>query len=463
MLMENLDPKYSTILDNIKNTIQLSPELNKYLEEEEDEDYKILVQNYEGQIHDLYERVANENPLQLVALENYLLDEGFEGLYLPKVLGYSVLRGRVNPKYKYYRPQNHFRDVLNFIINSSNFEQIKQRVGQSVQIGFALSSDIWITNIIENVENKRVKTFLLSQKLLKYRDENIRRTGLVKYRKQFQSLNFQTAEFPVSVQDLKLEAGSLKDFLFYRANGNFDNTSLIPYIRAFLSNDAFYGEKSFLEVTVLIALYFPLSGEDKDILTRSLDTYRNSQENATEHFFTFLNKLWDHIGTIPPQNELMLSSVLSRNISDGISDYYNVIDLVHTKGYVHEDAINAVRDYYYKHEGLSLENENIRKTILGNLTIFLSNLTEAEYTEYFEINKVFTVYMDIFSNQKFNQSLKTLSMSYIKKLLKVFKDKRSKEYQDIKKFVTATFQDFGFMNSKQVAEIFKTRRKPRKA
>ena len=84
-----------------------------------------------------------------------MLDEQFEGLYLPKVLGYSVLRGRVNEKVKYFRPQNHFKNVLEAIINSSNFEVIKQRVGQSIQIGFAFSSDIWITNIIEKVNNKK--------------------------------------------------------------------------------------------------------------------------------------------------------------------------------------------------------------------------------------------------------------------------------------------------------------------
>ncbi|MFT4568731.1 MAG: hypothetical protein ACI9FN_003700, partial [Saprospiraceae bacterium] len=37
--------------------------------------------------------------------------------------------------------------------------------------------------------------------------------------------------------------------------------------------------------------------------------------------------------------------------------------------------------------------------------------------------------------------------------------KRSKDYQDIKKFVSAVFQDLGFLNEKQVKELFKTKRK----
>ena len=166
--MEDLNKNYVTELESIKAQIQASAELAKFLDEEEDDDYRALVQAYEGSINTLYETAANNHPLQLVSFEEYLLDEGFEGLYLPRVLGYSVLRGRINNAVKYYRPQNHFKNILETIINSSNFEQIKQRIGQSIQIGFALSSDIWITNIIEAITNKKVKSFLQSQKLLKY-------------------------------------------------------------------------------------------------------------------------------------------------------------------------------------------------------------------------------------------------------------------------------------------------------
>ena len=131
------------------------------------------------------------------------------------------------------------------------------------------------------------------------------------------------------------------------------------------------------------------------------------------------------------------------------------------KGYVHEDAIAAVREYYYKNEGLSVENEAIRKSILSKLGAFINNIGVENYNEYFEINKTCVAYMDIFSNQKFNQDLKDLCLKYVKKCLKFYTDKRSKEYQDIKKFIKATFVDYGFMTEKQVTELFKTRRKPK--
>jgi hypothetical protein len=93
----------------------------------------------------------------------------------------------------------------------------------------------------------------------------------------------------------------------------------------------------------------------------------------------------------------------------------------------------------------------------------MGGLTEREYTDYFEITKIFGVYMKIFGNQQFNQDVEKLSMKYVGKLLQVFTDKRAKDYQDVKKFVSTQFVDFGFLQEKEVVEMFKTRRKRRKA
>ena len=89
----------------------------------------------------------------------------------------------------------------------------------------------------------------------------------------------------------------------------------------------------------------------------------------------------------------------------------------------------------------------------------MTNIETEEYAEYFNISKMFPVYMDVFSNQQFNQSIKDVCLIYVKKLLKRFTDKRGKDYQDIKKFVSANFLDLGFMKEKEITEMFKTRRK----
>jgi len=459
--MMDLNKKYSTVLDNIKSNIQLSEELAAYLDEEGDEEYKALVAKFENSIHEVYEQVASENPLQLVALENYLLDEQFEGLYLPKILGYSVLRGRVNSFVKYYRPQQHFSDILEFIINCSNFEQVKQRVGQSIQIGFSLSSDIWITNIIEKVSNKRVKTFLQSQKLHKYLDQKLRNTGLVKYRKQFLSLNFETCAFPENNAELHLEADSVKDFLVYRAKSDYPNDSLNASINKMLANKEFLTQDAFYQVCIITGLYYDLDKDGQSSLLAALSSMRTNLEEASDKYFQFLNDHSIQQKGISIESEKRLSDVISRSIDDNISAFYNTLDKVNTVGYVHEDAIAAVREFYYKHEGLSIENEAIRQSILSKIAKVLRNLDVTDFKGYLEINKTYAAYMEVFSNQKFNQDLKDLSMRFVRKFLKVHTDKRSKEYQELKKFVKSSFIEYGFMNEKEITEVFKTKRKPK--
>ncbi|MBK9377791.1 MAG: hypothetical protein IPM86_05870 [Saprospiraceae bacterium] len=89
----------------------------------------------------------------------------------------------------------------------------------------------------------------------------------------------------------------------------------------------------------------------------------------------------------------------------------------------------------------------------------MTNLTEPEYHSYFELSRTFASYMNIFSNSAFNQEVESLSMDYIRKLLAFYKDKRSKEYQDIRKFVTANFTEFDFLTEKEVVDLFKIKRK----
>ncbi len=458
--MESIDQKYLTSIESIKSGIQNSDLLSAYLDTEEEEDYAKLKEYFEPKINELHEQVANENPLQLVAFERELFDEGFEGLYLPRIMGYSVLRGEVNERVKYIRPQNHFRDILVAICNSANFENLRNRIGQTVQVGFGLSSDIWISNLKGLFTNKKILAFLDSQRLAKYRDEKSRLTGLVKFRKQFESLNYQTTSFPDNATDLKLMAPSIKSFLIHRATKGFDNSNLTGPIAGLIENDLFVGSNEYVELMLIVGLFYDLDASSKSSLTKALDVLREDNEFPQKFFAQYNGLLEEGIGLTPAMDK-RFSEIISRTKSDALTDFYEVMDVVHTKGYIHEDSIEVVRGFYDNHEGLSVYNECLRKQIMNSFEGFLSNLPEESYTEYYEINKTFIQYMDIFSNQEFNQKVKQISLKYIKKLKKRYTDKRGKDYQDIKKFVKSTFTDLGFMTEKQIVELFKTKRKPK--
>lgn len=456
--MEALSTDYKNHLEQLKLALVHSEILTQYLDTEEAQDYKTLYETFEPHILELYELVANKNPMQIIALEKELLDEAFEGVFLPRILGFSVLRPEIDDQYKFRKPQEHFKDILLAICNSANFEQIKQRIGQTVQVGFSLSSHIWLTNLMDSINNKKVKTFLQSMMPDKLRELDARQSLYQSYTAQFKSFNFKTAEFPKTLSELKVEASSLMSFLIYRSNRKFDNTSLVPHLATLIGNDDFTKTDEFIDLMMVIGLFYPLQTEHQKLYSKVLDGLRKEISGFSVKFFNKLTALYESDVQISPETEKRMSNLVNKSIKDELAKYYELMDVIHTKGFVHEDSIEAARLYYDQHKGLSPENECLRDSIFGYFNTFLSNLDEESYAEYFEINKVMVAYINVFSNQRFNQNIKELSLSYIQKLMEHFTDKRSKEYQEIKKFVIATFLDLGFKTEKELTEMFKTKR-----
>lgn len=457
--MEKLDKKYQKAIDAIADSIQSSDQLNTYLDTEEYDDYKELVEAFEPQIQELYDSVAANDPLQLETLELALLDDQLEGLYMSKIVGYAVLRGELNESVKFRFPQDHFKQIILSLANSSNFDMIKQRVGLSIQIGFALSSDIWITNITEQITNRSVKYFLESQKLHKYRDIATRKLAVQRYQKQFQSLNFLTAEFPQTYAELKSKFYRLRTFLKHRISNDFENKSLTDHINAFISNGDLMGHDEYIRILTLLGMYFDLNAEGKKAFSSAFESMTKHDPTFSQSFMELLDELHGEDIGVPASADQNISALIKDHSTSELKSYYTLTDTIHGKGFVHDDSIKAVTEYYEQHEGLSVENECVRLTVLSYITKILNNLDVESYSDYFELNKTFVQYINIFGNQKFNQAVKEESLKYIKRLIKRYTDKRGRDYQDIKKFVKATFLDLGFMKEKELVELFKTKRK----
>ncbi len=459
--MEALDSKYQVHLDAIKDAIQNSEILAAYLEEEEEDFYKQLTEFFEPAMQQVFDDLAVSNPLQLESLEKAYLYPEFEGLFLPKILGYSVLRGEINEEYKYRRPQDHFKEILLAICNSANFEMIKKRIGQTIQLGFALSSDIWITNIIEGQSNKRVKAFLMSLKLDKFRDVTNRKELFDNYSKQLESVNFASTKFPENGIDLKSSFHSLRSFLIYRSQEGMDNSELMSEISGFLKNGDLQKHPLYIELFLIIGLCYDMDKALSGDYTKIFKEYLKNETGSEEKFFVLYEKLHeDKDIRVTPTQEKRISKLISNSGNDEIKKFFAVVDEVHSKGFVHVEAIEAVSKYYEKHQGMSLQNECIRASVLSYIKNFIDNLEAVNYPDYMEINKIVIAYIGIFYNEKFNQEVKESSMNFIQKCMKHFSDKKSRDYQDIKKYVAATYVDLGFLKPKEVVELFKTKRKP---
>ena len=240
--MQSLLQDYKERLQGVAELIQGSDELVAYLEEETPELYKVLQEVYEPYIGEIYQEVADNHPLQLPEMEQVLLNPFFEGLFQPRILGYSILRGELNDQIKYTRPQEPFKHILLAIANSTNFDVIRQRIGQTVQLGFALSSDIWIANLLDKIENKKVKTFLQSMIHDRFREVEERRNLLARYKKQFTQYHFLYTKFPETIGELKVEAISVKNFLLNRISFQSKHDSYINEIHKLIAHKEFYKE-----------------------------------------------------------------------------------------------------------------------------------------------------------------------------------------------------------------------------
>ncbi|MEO6189952.1 MAG: hypothetical protein ABIO44_05895 [Saprospiraceae bacterium] len=459
-MYQKLDQDYQERLTQVASLIQNSDELAVYLEEETPELYKIFQDTYEPLIAEIYQEVAENHPLQILELEKIIIHPSFEGLFLPRLLGYSVLRGTINDEIiKYNRPQEHFKEVILAIANSTNFEVIKQRIGQTIQVGFALSSDIWIASLLDKIDNKKVKAFFQSMRNVRLNDKEERTNLLQRYSNQFSHYNYFCANFPTTVSELQVEEQSLKNFLLKRIDFNCKHDSYTNELHKLMSQKEFYNEVEFVDFLSIAANFIELGAEEDAHLAKVLNEVRKSNHQFNHLYFSFLKKSYKEGTKFGPKPDLRFGSMLDKSISDDLTKFYTLLGTIHHKGFIHEDSLDAVNAFYSQYEGMSLINECLRLAIIQPFQNVVNNLTESEYPSLFELKSTFASYMNIFDNSAFNQELEAMSMKYIKKLLEFYKDKRSKEYQEIKKFVSSTFTEFEFLTEKELIDIFKIKRK----
>jgi hypothetical protein len=457
--MQPLDQKYFDELAAIAAKIEASESLNLYLEEEEEEAYKTFQAECEPMLAELHQRVTDENPLQLVPLEQEMAKPHFEGLLLPRILGYAVLRGEVSSEYRYVRPNDHFKKVLLAVCESPYFETLKMRVGQAIKTGFTLSSDIWITSVMNSIENKRIRGFLQAGRTDIFLTPEERAAVYNRYLKQFKNELFRSADFPENRAELEANYSALKLFLMKRIAQGGNTDSLREKIQKFLNTEAFFGTKAYLEVLSLYGNFMMNEKLDMAFAKTHFDRERAKTSDFDTHFLEFLLELYENIDHMSAVNDQQMSLMIDSKVKDRVSDFYRIADKVHALGYVHADTIDAVQDFYNHHKGMSIETECLHAVIKKYFSQLLKGLSPAEYTSYIDLHKIFRLYMKTFDNQRFTQSVERMSVEYVKRLLRFYKDKRSKEYQEIKKFVATEFVELGFMNDKQVAEWFKTPRK----
>ena len=464
--MYELNDAYKQHLEAIAEAIQASPNLQQYLDEEEDEYYEALKAEFEPQIEAAHEQLNHYSPLEIEAFERFLLDDRFEGLFLPRVIGYSVLRPEIDEQFYYTRQNDHFGEILSFIAGNSNFDQLRNRIGQAVQVGFALSSDIYVTGLIDGIRSKRVRQFLLQQKVDDALVPQGRRRLFNRFKRQFGSRNYQYAPFPTNRNELLTQTDHLIDFLLYRVSSDLNNDALQAPLYDLVTNQELANEPRIIEPATVYGSYFDLDQDARAGVVPAVSRLReNNPQEVAQRMLTFMTRLKeDRKVPFGPDEEQRLSYLIGRNLSDDLTSYFNLTDRIHTEGYTSPEVQEAIQAEVLRHPGLSEFNNNLRLTILGYFRQLAQGLDTDEYGEWFSITgKQFPVYMKIFANEEFNQALRKLAVDYTKRLIKIYTNKRAKEYREVKKTTVTTWTDYGFMTEKQLKDFFKTPRKKKTA
>ena len=295
-----------------------------------------------------------------------------------------------------------------------------------------------------------------------YRDPRERKKGYLKYQSQFNSENFLTADFPESEEELVIHFPSLKSFLLYRsAPGQFDNNSILPALFEFLKNDTLIGHPLHAQIAIITSLYYHLDQNYLNDLKVVLNAIRSKADDFSDLFFNLLLELQQiEQYQVTPEGDLRMASLLDKGGSkEDVIDYFELVSAIHQNELGDQKVLDAIQVFTLQHDGLSIINECVRRTIYGYFSRRIHALSPLEYTDMMETTKLYPVFMKIFENEQFNKLLKDLSMSYIKKLLTHYTDKRGRDYQDIKRFVSVNFVELNFLSDKEAVELFKTKRK----
>jgi hypothetical protein len=266
-------------------------------------------------------------------------------------------------------------------------------------------------------------------------------------------------EFPQTLPELRRLFPAVRNFMGRRIQLNLDNSMLLGPVYELISREELMGSHEHRYLLVMFINFFDPDKVYKDQVGKIFNKLRKDESGFNDHYFEILAELHHSKYDITSACDTRVANLIDKKIKDDILNYYPLVDIIHTKGYVHPDVIEEVRNFYSQHQGVSLVNECLRLTIFSYLRKFLNNISVSDYPELFEISKVYAAYFQVFDNEYFKQDVKALNMTYLRKLAKTYTDKRGKDYQDIKRFVQSTFVDLGFLTEKEVVEFFKTRRK----
>ena len=209
-----------------------------------------------------------------------------------------------------------------------------------------MSSDIWITNLINVIANKKIRYFLQGQKNPKFRDLKERNIALARYKNQFRNENFFACDFPTNLTELKIQFSEVKLFLKQRIHLTGDNSSFMPDIKDFFNNPEFKGTDEYLEMLAYYGFFFEKDKASQAEFTTHFNRSRSDIEDFENKWLDLILVIHSNDLKLTSIEDQRLSASIDKDIDDKVNQLYTLLDEIHTKTYLSEEVIESIKVFY---------------------------------------------------------------------------------------------------------------------
>ena len=117
---------------------------------------------------------------------------------------------------------------------------------------------------------------------------------------------------------------------------DYNNTSLHAPLLNFIKNEAFFGQPEHLELIILYAGFFELDKSSKASILGVLNKLRAS-DNFEQDYLELLLGIYNSKISIEKTFDQNMSELLDRSVKDEVASFYDLTDIVHTKGYLSQE------------------------------------------------------------------------------------------------------------------------------
>ena len=356
-----LEEQYVAELNELKVAIQNSEELQALLDSEENDDFTKLRGAFEPQIHALYEKVSDVAPLQIFALEKALLDVDFEGVYLGKILNYTLLRASVNGDYKANLPNDTLEEAILAFAGSVNFDFLKKVSKQALQVAFAVASDVWITSLLQGIGNRKIVEYL--QGLKPYKREFLKqRTSMyVSLRKQFSDTVLYTFAVPKDLPTFRQYVPEIVFNLEKRISLDASVASFSGVLSDLLSKPEFLKSANFGDLLLSAGLFVEFTEGEKEAFASNVKTLFSTPANVT----TFIAALNDKLKTkkyVGAAQVARLTELLTGS-AENLDIVFQGVNQVYQEG-LQSEISESIVELAKSFPDLSIEAKTIRTAVV---------------------------------------------------------------------------------------------------